>query len=223
MITLDMVKWGFNSGLINLILSPNGDGIACSIGDNWFYFGGHTAEEYNDVESYKWDVCAEDIINEIYEVLEDFSNDIGFEDEYLYYEYYLREKIRDPEITRNPEGKTVLQIIDRFISEDGATMYTVSLAHGFFVDVKAFDKTGLIYVMENHDGSSVYGIAGPGASIPNYNFDVASVVKFVKDFHIKEASQRKDSLSDQIQSAASRAAAVYSTDKAPAKENTSER
>ena len=43
MITKNMVVKGYGKGLIKLINSPNGDGIVCSIGDNWFYFGGETA------------------------------------------------------------------------------------------------------------------------------------------------------------------------------------
>lgn len=88
MITYDMVNAGYEEGLIKLIESPNGDGIVCKIGDNWFYFGGQTAEEYKDVESYKNDIPKEDIIKEIYEVLNELSTEL--EDEYLYYEGFLR-------------------------------------------------------------------------------------------------------------------------------------
>ena len=204
MITLDMVRFGYDSGLIRLIPSPNDDGIACSIGDGWFYFGGHTAEEYSIVESYKRDIPVEDIVKDIYGVLEQFQTEL--EDEYLYYEYYLREKIHDPEISRNPDVKAELQIVNSFVSEDLASIYSVSLAHGFFVDVKVFDKSGLIYVMENHNGSTVYGFAGPEVPISNYNYDEASIIKFVKDFHEKEKVQHKDFLSNIIKAASTRAA-----------------
>ena len=204
MITLDMIKFGYDSGLINLIPSPNGDGIVCSIGNGWFYFGGQTAEQYSIVEGYKRDIPVEDILKDIHSVLEELKTE--FEDEYLYYEYYLRERIQDPEITKNPEHKAELQIINSFHSEDQAYIYSVSFAHGFFVDVKVFDNNDLIYVMENHDGSKVYGIGGPDASVPNYNFDESSVLNFVKDFHRKERAFHKASLSDQIASAFARAA-----------------
>lgn len=94
MITVDMVKNGYSSGLINLILSPNGDGVACAIGDCWFYFGGLTAEDYNSVEEYKKDIPADCIVDDVFKVLEDFWS-CGceeFRDEYLYYEYFLRER-----------------------------------------------------------------------------------------------------------------------------------
>lgn len=91
MITLDMVKSGYEAGIIKLVDGSTvlGDGIVCSIGDNWFYFGGQTAEEYTDVEKYKNDVPKSDILKSIFEVLEQFSTE--FEDEYLYYESFLRE------------------------------------------------------------------------------------------------------------------------------------
>ena len=92
MITKNMVVEGYNKGLINLIKSPNGDGIVCSIGDNWFYFGGETASIYDDVEEYKSVTLTSDNINSIYETLEEFFNTGDeFEEEYLYYECFLRE------------------------------------------------------------------------------------------------------------------------------------
>lgn len=90
-ITKDMIKRGYNQGLIKLIASPNGDGIACQIGDYWFYFGGQTAEEFDDVEEYKSVMLTSDIIKDIYEVLKEFKTE--FEDEYLYYYAYLKENL----------------------------------------------------------------------------------------------------------------------------------
>ena len=92
MITKNMVVEGYNKGLIELIKSPNGSGIVCKIGYHWFNFGGETAEIFDDVEEYKSVTLASDNINLIYETLESFFYAGGvFEDEYLYYECYLRE------------------------------------------------------------------------------------------------------------------------------------
>ena len=91
LITKDMIKRGYNQGIIKLITSPNANGIVCQIGDNWFYFGGSTAEEYNDVEEYKNAIPTSNIIKDIYEVLKDFKT--AFEDEYLYYYAYLKENL----------------------------------------------------------------------------------------------------------------------------------
>ena len=100
-ITKEMVIRGYNQHLINLILSPNGDGIVCQIGDNWFYFGGSTAGEYDNVAEYKEIMLTSDIITEIYDVLCEFKTE--FEDEYLYYYYYLMENLKT-----EAENKTVL-------------------------------------------------------------------------------------------------------------------
>lgn len=90
MIEWSMVKKGYENGLINLIESPNDDGVVCEIGDGWFYFGGIEAEGCT-VEEYKRNVPSEDIIDEIFNVLEDFCDDDVFIDEYIYYECFLRE------------------------------------------------------------------------------------------------------------------------------------
>lgn len=92
MITQKMIKAGYEAGIIRIVDSPNGDGAACQIGDNWFYFGGNAAEcETSD--SYVQIVPKDDIVREIYEALDDFRNccDENFMDEYLYYELYLEE------------------------------------------------------------------------------------------------------------------------------------
>lgn len=97
MITKNMVKKGIEEGWILFIKCPNfGSGTVCKIGENWFYFGGTTAEEL-DPEEYLEQVPVDDIVNEIFDVMEDFRTDSFFEDEYAYYEAYLREKgIKDP-------------------------------------------------------------------------------------------------------------------------------
>ena len=94
MITKSMVKIGYNTGIIKLIKSPNGDGIACQIGDNWFYFDVKITEQYDNVNEYKKDISEDIIIQEIYTTLKDFyKNKDVFIDEYLYYKYYLEEHL----------------------------------------------------------------------------------------------------------------------------------
>lgn len=91
MITLNMVKEGYEREIIKLIASPHADGVVCSIGDNWFYFGGMTAEECKTPEEYTTNVPQEDIVREIFDVLNDFSTQDEFENEYYYYMFYLQE------------------------------------------------------------------------------------------------------------------------------------
>ena len=93
MITRKMIFDGYYKGLVRLIESPNNDGVVCQIGDIWFYFGGLTAEECKTVEKYKASVDTKTILDEIYSVLNDFKDSgVEYQDEYSYYELYLKEK-----------------------------------------------------------------------------------------------------------------------------------
>lgn len=91
MITKEKIKIGLKNGTIRIVESPNEDGTVCQIGENWFYFGGQTAEEMSP-EEYLKNVPHEDIIREIYDVLEEFLKDKSFVDEYLYYDAVLEEQ-----------------------------------------------------------------------------------------------------------------------------------
>lgn len=93
MITREMIRLGLERGLVKLIVDPNMEsGTVCQIGDNWFYFGGATAEEMGPYE-YKKSIPVEDIVNEIFEVLVSFHMDEGFYDEYRYYDAFLTEHL----------------------------------------------------------------------------------------------------------------------------------
>ena len=82
-ITKTMVKRGYEQNLIKLITDPNMEaGVVCQIWDNWFYFGGMTAEEMT-VEEYKKDIPEDTIIDEIYNALNELKTE--FADEYLLY------------------------------------------------------------------------------------------------------------------------------------------
>lgn len=90
MITKEMIREGLNERLIRLVPDPNGcDGTVCKIEDGWFYFGGQEAERMTP-EEYLACVPEVDIINEIFDTLEDFRKHPDcFEDEYEYYESVL--------------------------------------------------------------------------------------------------------------------------------------
>lgn len=102
---LHLIKTGYSKRLVKIVDSPNNDGAVCKIGEHWFYFGGEeaanaTAKEYIKI------VPADDIINEIVDVLCDFSKDEGFLDEYDYYVAFLAENIDSPlDIDRNIVSK----------------------------------------------------------------------------------------------------------------------
>lgn len=91
MITREMLRLGLERGLVKLIVDPNMEsGTVCQIGDNWFYFGGTTAEDMGPHE-YRNTIPVDEIVNEIFEVLVSFHMDEGFYDEYRYYDAFLTE------------------------------------------------------------------------------------------------------------------------------------
>lgn len=93
MITKEMVSEGIHNGSVRFVADPNMEGgTVCKIGEYGFYFGGETAEEMQP-EDYLRAVPMDDIVNEVFDVLEDFRRyDETFGDEYAYYEAYLIEQ-----------------------------------------------------------------------------------------------------------------------------------
>lgn len=92
MITAKQIRHGIAKGAVRFIIDPNmGKGTVCAIGDNWFYFGGETAEQESPNE-YLEHVPIEDIVGEIMDVLNDFRLQTDmFGNEYEYYEAVLKE------------------------------------------------------------------------------------------------------------------------------------
>ena len=91
MITHERISDGLDIGTVYLAVDPNMEsGTVCFVGDLWFYFGGHTAEEMTP-EEYLQNVPKVDIVNEIYTALECIRTaGEDFEDEYDYYDAMLR-------------------------------------------------------------------------------------------------------------------------------------
>ena len=77
-------------GLMSKVINPRleDDGLKAYIGDYWFYFGGYEFENTNPN-----DIPFEILVEEIKIVLDDFYRLSDFENEYLYYYYYLDENI----------------------------------------------------------------------------------------------------------------------------------
>lgn len=89
MITKKDISSAYRRGIIRLDVDPNMEhGTVARIGDNWFYFGGITADEMNP-EAYKINVLENDIICEIFDVIEEFKTENP--DEYAYYDAVLKE------------------------------------------------------------------------------------------------------------------------------------
>ena len=92
-ITKEMIKSGIKAKLVVFAEDPNADhGTVCRIGNSWFYFGGTEGERYSPEEFIK-NVPVEDVVDEIFDVLESFrkegKEDIDFRDEYDYYWHIL--------------------------------------------------------------------------------------------------------------------------------------
>ncbi len=90
-ITRDMIKNGYNKGIISVI--DDGEmygcfGVCCKIGDNAFYFDSLQTEK--SAEEYLNEKGIEDAIDEIFNALNETIKD-EFEDEYKYYYLVLKE------------------------------------------------------------------------------------------------------------------------------------
>ena len=73
MLSKDTIKKAINDGIITFVADPTAEsGTVCKIGNNWFYFGGQTAEQYNPNDYLRY-ADIDDIVNNIYEVLDEFS------------------------------------------------------------------------------------------------------------------------------------------------------
>lgn len=89
MITKDLVARAYRQGKIILKINPDEEsGTVAAIGDYWFYFDGFTADDMSP-EEYKNNVPENDIINKIWDVLDEFRTENP--GEYAYYESVLRE------------------------------------------------------------------------------------------------------------------------------------
>ena len=95
-ITKEMIENGFRKGVIGLDIDPNMEyGTVCRISrnpleTNWFYISGSDACEMNP-EEYIKKTPHEDLVNNIYEILEEFKDDEINSDEYNFYAAVLSE------------------------------------------------------------------------------------------------------------------------------------
>lgn len=142
MITKELIRKGIESKVIRFESDPDGiDGLGtvCAIGEYWFYFGGLTAEELAPDE-YQENVPMEEIIDEIYDVLEVFRTTPWFETEYEYYQCFLNEKCREPLDPREPpyrvgyiEREAAITTVERYGLANGSAIGR----HGGIADIIA--------------------------------------------------------------------------------------
>lgn len=87
--------------------------------------------------------------------------------------------------------KEHMRVCDRDQLDEHNTIYSVSLGDQFMVTVKVCD-TGLVYIMQNADGSTVYNEADPEQTFPGYVYDQDAVLRCVKEHkHAFESEQNE--------------------------------
>ena len=94
-ITKNMVADGYKQSLIRLVTedgnNENTVGVACGIGEYWFYLGLEEADT-STLKEFTTNNTEEQIIDYIYNVLEDMRNNPDMYDtEYKYYYWCLKE------------------------------------------------------------------------------------------------------------------------------------
>ena len=94
MITREMIKKGFEKGLISIEDGCYGCcGLCCNIGDNAFYFLGMEGDELT-IEEYWNSYTLEETIDMIFDILKDAKSaeEYGlYKEEWMYYEAVLTE------------------------------------------------------------------------------------------------------------------------------------
>lgn len=138
MITKELIRKGIELKVIQFESDPggiDGRGTVCTIGEYWFYFGGLTAEELTPDE-YQENVPVEEIVDEIYDVLEVFRTTPWLETEYEYYQCFLNEKCNKPvELTSRPveyiDRATAITMVGRY----GLTNGSAIGRHGGIADI----------------------------------------------------------------------------------------
>lgn len=96
-------------------------------------------------------------------------------------------------------------LVDAYSIDEHNAVYSVSLEPGFFVDVKVCSESGLVYIMQNGDGTTVYRESGYEPTVPDYKYNEEAVIAFVKAEHLRRTVLGKPSLDNQIQSASDHA------------------
>lgn len=144
MIKKKQIAQGLMCGTIRLDIDPNmNSGIVARIGENWFYFGGMTAEEYNDVDQYRQDIPFGTIVDEIYDVLHEWQTGTHeeFVDEAAYYESVLSSK--NP-ATQNRQIQAFMDYLRKYYSFDGVTQRLIETATRFAMRQGSEEEEALV-------------------------------------------------------------------------------
>lgn len=73
-----------------------------------------------------------------------------------------------------------MYIVENYKVSETESIYTVCVADGYYADVKVCHDSGLVYIMENEDGSTIYG-DNTDCTFPKYKYKKNKVLRLVKD------------------------------------------
>lgn len=85
-----MIKSGLEQGVIQLIDSPISHAVVCQIGEMWFYFADKNSWRCS-LQEYKATTPQYTVVNYICEALDSFFEDDEYDNDYVYYESFLRD------------------------------------------------------------------------------------------------------------------------------------
>ncbi len=91
MITKTLIRNGLEDGIISFTADPNGTGTVANIGEYWFYFDDGPEAAEKSPEEYMEKAGQEEVVDRIYDTLDDMRRDDPSSAEYRYYEACLRE------------------------------------------------------------------------------------------------------------------------------------
>ena len=93
MITLDMVKRGYEAGFVRVVADQDGAGVVAEIGDMQFTFGGYDACEM-DLDNYLRNYKGDRLVHSLFKGLNSMQNEVEMED-YQYCERFLNERLKE--------------------------------------------------------------------------------------------------------------------------------
>ena len=73
-----------------------------------------------------------------------------------------------------------MRVTDSYAVDERSTIFTVEISNGLYVDVKLFKDTGLCYIMQNGDGSTIYGETGTEIIRIGTRYDEQAVLDMVR-------------------------------------------
>ena len=82
-----------------------------------------------------------------------------------------------------------MRVTDHYTVDDRSTIFTVEVGNKQYVDVKLCKDTGLCYIMQNGDGSTIYGETGTETLRIGASYDEQAVLDMVKNVVLTEKEE----------------------------------